>query len=198
MLRQDGSPVDDIVMGVIGQMQVQSRVVEVQQNGDMVFDVSVTPNHTANAETYQVKKIDLYTTGIQYLLGESKGQRKGKVQSAGLTTYSLPNIFIPRFSLNFKQLYVQNDTLILQGNFLYQGKSYMLGKIFFVLKNWGDQYIFPTNPGLNGNFAARLDLSQVKPGEYAIYVAGGVVNGMDALGKVNPGYNPTGYKIQVK
>ena len=51
---------------------------------------------------------------------------------------------------------------------------------------------------VNGNFAARLDLSQVKPGEYAIYVAGGVVDGMDALGKVNPGYNPTGYKIQVK
>jgi hypothetical protein len=29
-------------------------------------------------------------------------------------------------------------------------------------------------------------------------VAGGVVNGMDATGKVNPGYNPTGYKILIK
>jgi hypothetical protein len=39
-------------------------------------------------------------------------------------------------------------------------------------------------------------LSLVAPGEYAIYAAGGVVDGMDAQGKVKPGYNPTGYKIQ--
>jgi len=198
MLRQDGVPVDDIVMGVIGKVQVQSRIVEVQRNGEEVFDVSVTPNHASDAETYQVRKIDLYSAGIQYLLGASKGQRKGTVQSTGPTTYALPNFFISRITLNFKQLYQQNDALILQGSFLYQGKSYMLGKVLFVLKNREQQYIFATNAGVNGNFAARLDLSQVKPGEYAIYVAGGVVDGMDALGKVNPGYNPTGYKIQVK
>ena len=74
----------------------------------------------------------------------------------------------------------------------------MLGKVLFVLKNKDYQYIFAATPGLNGNFAARFDLNDVQPGEYAIYVAGGVVNGMDALGKVNFGYNPTGYKIQVK
>jgi dihydroorotate dehydrogenase len=51
---------------------------------------------------------------------------------------------------------------------------------------------------VNGNFSGRLDLSQVVPGEYAIYAVGGVVDGMDALGKVHAGYNPTGYKIQVK
>jgi hypothetical protein len=32
---------------------------------------------------------------------------------------------------------------------------------------------------------------------HAIYAAGGVVDGKDAQGKVKPGYNPTGYKIQV-
>ncbi len=197
MLRQDGVPVDDIVMGVIGKTQVQSRVVEVQRNGGEVFDVSVTPNHTSDAETYQVRKMDLFTAAIRYSLGESQGQRKGVVQSGGPTTYNLPNFFIPRITLNFKQLYQQNGALIAQGNFLYQGKSYMLGKVLFVLKNQEHQYIFATNPGLNGDFAARLDLSQVQPGEYAIYAAGGVVDGMDALGKVKPGYNPTGYKIQV-
>jgi hypothetical protein len=50
---------------------------------------------------------------------------------------------------------------------------------------------------VNCYFLARLDLSLVAPGEYAIYAAGGVVDGMDAQGKVKPGYNPTGYKIQV-
>jgi arylsulfate sulfotransferase len=197
MLRQDGVPVDDIVSGVIGKTQVQSRVVEVQRNGEEVFDVSVTPNNTSDAETYQVRKMDLYTAGIQYALGESKGERKGQVQASAPTTYNLPKFFIPRITLDFKQIYQQNGALIMQGNFLYQGKSYMLGKALFVLKNKDHQYIFASNPGVNGNFSARFDLGQVEPGEYAIYVAGGVVDGMDALGKVHPGFNPTGYKIQV-
>jgi hypothetical protein len=50
---------------------------------------------------------------------------------------------------------------------------------------------------VNDNFSGRLDLSQVEPGEFAIHTAGGVADGLDALGKVKPGYNPTGYKIQV-
>jgi hypothetical protein len=197
MLRQDGVPVDDIVSGVIGRQQVQSRVVEVQRNGEDVFDVSITPNHTTDSETYQVRKIDLYTSAILYSLGESKGERKGQVQSTESITYTLPKFLIPHLTINFKQLYQQNGSLITQGNFLYQGKSYMLGKILFVLINQEHQYIFSTNPGLNGNFSGRLDLGQVMPGEYAIYVAGGVVDGMDAQGKVKPGYNPTGYKIQI-
>ncbi len=81
---------------------------------------------------------------------------------------------------------------------MYQGQSYTLGKIIFVLKNSAHEYIFPSNSGLAGNFEARIDLSQLAPGEYALYAAGGVVDGMDALGKVKPGYNPTGYEIQVK
>jgi arylsulfate sulfotransferase len=198
MLRQDGLPVDDIVMGVIGKQDIQSRVVEVQRDGEVVFDVSVTPNHTSTAETYQATKIDLYTAGILSALGASQGQRKGVIQAAGPVSYTLPKFFIPRITLDFKQLYQQNGSLILQGNFMYQGQAYMLGKVLFVLKNSQDQYVFPTNSGLNGNFEGRVDLSQVKPGEYAIYVVGGVVDGMDTLGKIKPGYNPTGYKIQIK
>jgi hypothetical protein len=141
--------------------------------------------------------MDLYSPAIQFALGESKGVRKGEVQATGTTSWNLPKFFIPRFSLNFDQIYKQNGTLILKGNFLYQEKSYLLGKVLFVLKNREHQYIFASNAGVNGNFSARFDLSQVEAGEYPIYAAGGVVEGMDALGKVKPGYNPTGYKIQV-
>jgi arylsulfate sulfotransferase len=197
MIRQDGVPVDEIVMGVIGNVQVKSRVVEVQGSGEEVFDVSVTPNNTTDAETYQVRKMDLYNPAIQVALGESKGLRKGEVQATGTTSWNLPYFFIPRFSLHFDQIYKQNGTLVAKGTFLYQGKSYLLGKVMFVLKNREHQYIFASNAGVNGNFSARFDLSQVAPGEYAIHAAGGVVEGMDALGKVKPGYNPTSYKIQV-
>jgi hypothetical protein len=173
-------------------------VVEVQRDGEVVFDVSVTPNHTSEAATYQVTKMDLYSAGIQDLLGQNKGQRKGETQSAGQITYDLPKFFIQTFTINFKQLYEKNGYLILQGNFLYQGQSYMLGKLMFVLKNSANETIFPSNPGINGNFEARIDLGKLKPGEYSIYAVGGVVDGMDALGKIKPGYIPTGYKIQIK
>jgi hypothetical protein len=119
------------------------------------------------------------------------------VQASGTTSYTLPNFFIPRFTVNFDQIYKQNGTFIIKGNFLFQGKTYLLGKVLFVLKNREHEYVFASNAGVNGNFSARFDLNKVEPGEYAIYVAGGVVDGMDALGKVKPGYNPTGYKIQV-
>jgi hypothetical protein len=198
MLRQNGVPVDDIVASVIGQQQVQSRVVEVQRDGQEVFDVSVTPNHTSDSETYQVRKMDLYTVADEYTLGKSQGQRKGVVQATGPTTYTLPPFFIPRITVQFSQLYQQNEALIVQGSFQFQGKSYMLGKVLFVLKNQQHQVIFASNSGLDGQFEGRFDLGTVPSGEYAIYVAGGVTNGMDAQGKVNPGYNPTGYKIEVK
>lgn len=198
MLRQNGVPVDNIVSGVIGKTQVRSRVVEVQPGGQEVFDVSVTPNHTSDSETYQVRKIALYNPSIEYALGASEGQRKGEIQANSPTTYKLPGFFIPRLTVSFKQLYQQNSTLVVEGNFLYQNQAYALGKILLVLKNSGQQYIFATNSGLNGEFAGRLDLSGVKPGEYAIYVVGGVVDGMDALGKIKPGYNAAGYKIDVK
>jgi hypothetical protein len=197
MLRKNGLPMDDIVSGVIGQTQVQSRVVEVQKDGQEVFDVSVTPNHSPDSETYQVRKIDLYNPSIEYALGAQVGQQKGVLQSSGPTAYTLPRFFIPRLTVNFRQIYQQDDTLYVNGNFTYQNQNYLIGKILLVLKNKDHQYVYATNFGLNGDFEARFDLSPVSPGEYAIYAIGGVVNGMDALGKVKPGYNPTGYKIDI-
>jgi hypothetical protein len=73
----------------------------------------------------------------------------------------------------------------------------MLGKIFLVLKNSQNQYVYSSNPGINGFFSAQIDLSKLPPGEYAIYAAGGVVDGMDARGKIQAGYVSTGYKVQV-
>jgi arylsulfate sulfotransferase len=198
MLRKDGIPVDDIVSGVIGQQEIQSRVTEVKPNGEITFDISITPHHSSDAETYQVHKIDLYTDGVQYALAQSMGQRLGNMQPAPQVSYNLPKFFIPTLTLNFKQLYEKNNYLIAQGSFLYQDQSYLLGKVIFVLKNRDHTYIFSSNPGINGNFAAQIDLSQLAPGEYAIYTVGGVVDGTDALGKIKPGYVATGYKITVK
>jgi hypothetical protein len=197
MLRKDGVPVDDIVMGVLGKQQIQSRAVEVQRDGNVVFDVSVTPNNATSAETYQVTRMDLYNSSIEYSLGQVNGQRKGEIQSASLADTPIPSFFIPRFTYTFDRIYNKSGYLVMQGSFKYQDKAYMLGKVMFVLKNRDRQYVFNSNSGLNGNFYVRIDLSQIAPGEYAIYGFGGVVDGMDAAGNIMPAYNPTGYKITV-
>jgi hypothetical protein len=145
-----------------------------------------------------VRKIDLYTAGVNYQLGQIRGVRKGEIQPQSQISYALPPIFLPHFTFDFKQIYDDNGYLILHGDFLYDGQSYMLGKVIFVLKSTQNQYIFASNPGVNGNFESRIDLSQLHPGEYAIYAVGGVVDGMDANGKIKPGYSPTGYKVVVK
>jgi hypothetical protein len=198
MLREAGVPVDDIVQGVLGNMEIQSRVVEVQRSGEPVFDALLTPNHTTSAETYQVRRIPMYTAGIDYSLGELQGHRKGEVQSSDETEMVLPNIFIKRLELHFNQIFENNGYLVAQGNFQYQGKSYLLGRVNFVLKSQKTQYIFQSGAGLNGNFYTRIDLHGLEPGDYAIYAAGGVAEGTNARGKINPGFNPTGYKITVK
>ena len=198
MLRNEGVPVDDIVGGVIGNQQIQSRVTEVQADGTVVFDVLVTPDHTSSAETYQVAKMDLFNKGLRYQLNEFVRLRKGIVQSSPAISYNLPKFFIPRLDVTFKKLYEKDNHLILQGNFLYQGKEYLLGKLLFVLKNDRNEYVFSAISGLNSNFYATIDLGNLEPGEYAIYVVGGVIEGTDTQGKIKPGYNPTDYKIQVK
>jgi arylsulfate sulfotransferase len=197
MLRKDGVPVDDIVMGVLGKQNIQSRVSEVRRDGEVVFDVSVTPNQSSSSETYQVEKINLYNSSMDYSFGQIKGTRKGEIQSAKMVDTTIPKFFIPRLTYHFNKIYTEKGYLVMQGSFQYQNKTYLLGKVMFILKNKDHQYIFNTNSGLNGSFYGRIDLSQVVPGEYAIYGAGGVVGGNDAAGKIQPGYNPTGYKITV-
>ncbi len=198
MLRKDGVPVDSIVDGVLGLQQIQSRVVEVLPNGEAVFDIHVTPKNTSNAETYQARRIDLYTNGVDTALGETKGQRLGVVQSSDLVKVDLPKIFINNLDFTFNQLFEKDGYLIAQGNFLYQDKAYLLGRVNFVLKNRTNEYIFQGPSGLNGSFYTRIDLSKLEAGEYAIYAVGAVVDGIDANGQMKPGYNPTGYKIVVK
>ena len=198
MLRNDGVPVDSIIDGVLGKQEVDSRIVEVQPNGDTVLDIFVTPNNSSSAETYEARRIALYTDAVDNLLGETPGKRLGETQSADLIESKLPNFFIKRLNINFHQLYKKNGYLIAKGNFTFGGKTYMIGRLNLVLKNKTHEYVFQGPAGINGLFYSVIDLHDIEPGEYAIYAAGGVISGMDATGKIKPAYSPTGYKIQVK
>ncbi len=198
MLRKNGVPVDSIIDGVLGNQEVDSRIVEVQQNGEAVLDIFVTPNNSSSAETYEARRIMLYTDAVEYLLGETAGVRLGETQSADLIERSLPKFFIKKLNINFHQLYEKDGYLVAKGNFTFGGKSYMIGRLNLVLKNKTHEYIFQGPAGINGLFYFVIDIHDIEPGEYAIYAAGAVIDGMDALGKIKPAYSPTGYKITVK
>ena len=198
MLRSDDVPVDSIVDGVLGQQQVESRVVEVNEAAEVIFEVYMTPNNSTSAETYQARRITLYTRGMNYILGEEKGIRLGAVQSTAETELKLPKFFIKRLEINFNQIFEKDGYLITQGNFKYQGETYLIGRLNLVLKNQGNEYIFQGPAGLNGNFYLKIDLSQLETGEYAIFAVGAVIEGNDANGDLKPAYQPTGYKIIVE
>ncbi len=198
MLRSNGVPVDSIIDGVLGKQEVVSRIVEVQQNGETVLDIFISPNNSTSAETYEARRIVLYTDAVDYRLGEIPGKRLGETQSAELIESKLPKFFINRLNINFHQLYEKDGYLIAKGNFTFGGNSYMIGRLNLVLKNKTHEYVFQGPSGMNGLFYSVIDLHDIEPGEYAIYAAGGVVSGMDATGKIKPAYSPTGYKIKVK
>ncbi len=198
MMRKDGIPVDTIIDGVLGKQQVESRVVEVRANGEVVFDIHVTPNNTTAAETYQARRIALYNASIETGLDEVRGQLKGEAQASPIVEMKLPNFFVDKFDFDFNQIFEKDDNLILHGNFTFEGKTYLIGRLNFVLMSGSKTYVFQASPSLNGNIYARISLKNLEPGEYAIYAVGGVIEGNDAKGSIMPGYNPTGYKIVVK
>ena len=77
----DDTPIDEVISGVFGSTATRSRVVEVTQSGEVVYEVSVreAPG-LASAETYQAKRMPLYMPGsFDYRLGEVRGVRLGKL-----------------------------------------------------------------------------------------------------------------------
>ena len=61
----------------------------------------------------------------------------------------------------------------------------------------GNVYTYAANSSIYGRFMASVDLNEMQPGEYLISIAGGLVEGNDALGKSDQGHFRTEYKVTV-
>ena len=200
-LRVDDTPVDEVISGVFGNIATRSRVVEVTEDGEVVFEVSVHEGiGVASAETYQAKRIPLYVAGsFNYRLGEVKGAHLGTSYLVSQTDeINPPNLYVGLISAEFADIHRERDRLIVDGTLLYKGERRMIGRAFLIFRSKeGNTYTYAANSSLYGRFLASIDLTEMQPGEYQISIAGGLAEGDDALGKTSQGHFRTEYKVTV-
>ena len=199
-LKQNGVTVDKIIDGVLGESIVTSRVVEVDQDHNVVFEVAVLNNQTTtSAETYQAVRMDLTQAAVLDDFGR-KGQRVGSMVTLPQdTTLRLPNVYFGNLGGTFNKLVREGDRLVIDGNIRYNNKTYLLGQANIVLRSWDKTYVFKSNSGLNGRYFSSIDLSTLKPGVYEIGIAGGIREGYDVLtGTMHKGMYRTGYKVSIE
>jgi len=190
---------DDIIDGVLGDIVTRSRVVEVNEAGDVVFEVSVMEDpYTKSGETYQAKRIDFFSPkSFDTLLGEYDGERLGESYVCDASAQKQPLIFTGKLAVQFDRLVNENGRLVASGVLSYDGEHYLLSKAVFVLQSETNYYLFDAQSALNGRFFGSIDTIRLNPGVYQLSIAGGVVEGNDTTGKVMRGHVLTGYKITV-
>jgi hypothetical protein len=198
-LKQNGVTVDKIIDGVLGQTIVTSRVVEVDLDRNVVFEVAVNSTPlTSSAETYQAVRVDLAQAVVLDGFG-TRAQRVGTIITQPLDTQtSLPNIYFGDLGGSFNTLVREDNRLVIDGNLRYKGKAYLLGQAVIILRSWHKTYVFKSNSGLNGRYFSSIDLSTLEPGVYELSIAGGVREGYDVLrGTMHRGMYRTGYKVTI-
>ena len=198
-LSVNGVRSDDIVNGVLGEIVTRSRVVEVTEGGEVVFEISVLEDpYTNSGETYQAKRFQLYSPeSFSSLLGEQKGIRVGTSYVCDASDIDLPLMFAGKMDVQFDKIVNENGRLVVSGVLSYNGVSYLLSKAVFVLQSETNSYLFDAQSALNGRFFGSIDTTVFEPGVYQLSIAGGVVEGNDTAGKVKKGNVLTGYKITV-
>jgi arylsulfate sulfotransferase len=201
-IRANGIAVDNIIDGVFGDLETDSRVVETTEKGEVVYEVAALANeHTNSAETYQVERMPLYYgDSFNYKLGEITAERMGESYICSTTSLiKAPVLYGGRLGVTFGRIFIENSRLVADGSITYNGKSYLLGRAIFILRSTTDTYIYAANSGLNGRFFMSLDTKELKKGVYQLSVAGAVMEGNDQEnGKILQGHTKTVYKITVK
>ena len=200
-LRLDGVPVDDIISGVLANMVTNSCVVEVGEDGEVVYEVAAHENaYSVSAETYQAERFSLYSAAsFDYMLGEIRAERLGQHNYNDIDeTTSAPNVYGGGIETSFNKVFIENGRLVMDGSFTYKGETYYLGKAVLILRSTENTYVFSTYNALNSRFFASIDTSQLKSGVYQISIAGGVREGNDMLnGTMHTGHVLTEYKITI-
>lgn len=199
-LKQNGKSVDKIVEGVLGNVVINSRVVEVNEAHEVVFEIKVLSNeHTTSAETYQAVRVDLTKASLVSDFSQVSIRLGSPAILSQDTDTTIPNLYIGDIRGTFNTLVNENGRLIIDGNLFYKGKAYLLGQAVIVLRNWDKTYSFQVNSGLNGRYFSSIDLSDLNKGVYEISIAAGIKEGNDVLqGTLHKGYFKTGYKITIR
>jgi arylsulfate sulfotransferase len=201
-LRNSGVPTDEIVSGVMGQSSIESRIVEVSESNEVVFEVYAKGNeYSSSAETYQAERFELYSPyGYKYRLGEVRGERLGQSYFCALNTdFSPPPIFTWNLGVKFNDIHREGNRLVVDGELLYKGKTYLLGRAFLIFRSVDAVRVFASNSGLNSRFFASINLDDLPKGVYQLSIAGAVREGNDTQnGTLFSGHARTEYKVTKK
>ena len=201
-LRDGGVPTDEIVSGVLGQTGIESRIVEVSESGEVVFEVSAKGNkYSSSAETYQAKRFEMYSPdGYKYRLGEIRAERLGQSYfCVPNTAFPPPPIFTWNLGVKFNDIHREGNRLVVDGGLLYKGKTYLLGRAFLIFRSADAVRVFAANSGLNSRFFASINLDDLPKGVYQLSVAGAMREGNDVQnGTLFSGHTRTEYKVTKK
>ncbi len=200
-LRVAGVPVDDILQGVTGDVETWSRVVEVAEDGTVVFEVTARGTALSkSAETYQAERVAVpAVVAAPAPLGTVRGVRLGEAATVASTTdVKAPPVYFGKIEASFARFVDEHGRLVVDGAIRYDGRAYLLGRTYLVLRSPRGAYVFPTTSALNGRFFASIDATALPAGTYAVSVLGAVREGSDAAkGAMHQGYVATGYKVTV-
>jgi arylsulfate sulfotransferase len=198
-LRNNGVPTDEIFAGVMGQGSIESRIVEVTESGQVVFEVVATGNeYSTSAETYQTERLDLYSPeSLDYRLGESRGERVGQRYVCVLDTdFSPPPVYAGSLGVKFNALHREDNRLVVDGELSWKGTTYLLGRAYLIFRSTDAVRVFAANTGLNSRFFASISLDALPKGVYQLSVAGAIRVGNDTQsGTLFSGYARTEYKV---
>ncbi|MEI6876607.1 MAG: aryl-sulfate sulfotransferase [Spirochaetota bacterium] len=198
-LKRSGLRTDDIVAGVLGEETVESRIVEVDRDGQVVFEVAAKPSpYSASAETYQAHRVGLFAgSAYDYALGERAGKRLGRSYVIPEDpTFKKAPFPIGKIGMTFNDIHRESKRLVIDGQLTWGGKSYLLSRVYIALVGKKGIHAFAAICGLNGRALASIDLGSFASGHYDIYIAGAVREGNDAAsGPLHSGYAFSGYGI---
>ena len=200
-LRVDGVPVDDIVSAVIGDTVTNSRIVEVNQDEEVVFEVAVTEcEYSKSAETYQAHRINIFNDeSYNYELGAIEPERMGEFffnkQTDG---FKAPIIYLGKNTVKFNYLFMEEDRLIIDGVLSYDGQIPVFGQAIILLRSKDNTYYFASTSSLNGRFFCKIATNEMEEGSYIMSILGGTSFDYDTQTEnINPGFIDTGYKIVI-
>jgi arylsulfate sulfotransferase len=201
-LSVNGKRTDDILGGVLGTIVTNSRVVEVTEGGEVVFEVSVHENSaTSTAETYQAKRQALYSAqSFDYVLGEIQAVRQGQSYLCKPATgVTIPQFYFGNVKVDFNQIHREKGRLIIDGNFTYNDQAYLLSRAVFVFRSREHTYSYAANSGLNGRFFLSVDTAEMEAGTYQLDMVGAVIEGNDAAltDQIQAAQVKTGYKLTI-
>jgi arylsulfate sulfotransferase len=200
-IRDGDIALDSIIDSVFGNAIVKSRVVEVTEDNDIVYEINVTPTgNDTSGETYQAKRIPLFIeTAYNYTLADQEGKRLGtRTSDALMTDMTYPMFFTKNIHFDFTEIYVNDTHLIIDGTISDGTKLPTLGKAYIGLISDDNRFIFDTRASLNGRQFASIDLSNIPKGEYLVTILGGISDDNDLLtAQLEKGHYKSSYKITI-